>query len=62
MRFMSPATHVNGTAIETGMYPEHNGVIANYDYFVRRSRRRSSFRPNSKRLFKKVTLYHMENT
>ena len=26
------ATHVNGTAIETGMYPEHNGVIANYDY------------------------------
>jgi predicted AlkP superfamily pyrophosphatase or phosphodiesterase len=26
------ATHVNGTAIETGMYPEHTGVIANYDY------------------------------
>ena len=26
------ATHVNGTAIETGMYPEHNGLIANYDY------------------------------
>ena len=26
------ATHVNGTAIETGMYPEHSGLIANYDY------------------------------
>jgi arylsulfatase A-like enzyme len=26
------ATHVNGTAIETGMYPGHSGLIANYDY------------------------------
>jgi arylsulfatase A-like enzyme len=26
------ATHVNGVAIETGMYPQHNGLIANYDY------------------------------
>lgn len=26
------ATHVNGTAIETGMYPQHSGLIANYDY------------------------------
>jgi predicted AlkP superfamily pyrophosphatase or phosphodiesterase len=26
------ATHVNGTAIETGVYPNHNGLIANYDY------------------------------
>ena len=26
------ATHVNAAAIETGMYPEHDGLIANYDY------------------------------
>jgi arylsulfatase A-like enzyme len=26
------ATHVNGTALETGDYPDHSGVIANYDY------------------------------
>ncbi len=26
------ATHVNAAAIETGMYPEHSGLIANYDY------------------------------
>lgn len=26
------ATHVNSTAIETGMYPQHSGLIANYDY------------------------------
>jgi arylsulfatase A-like enzyme len=26
------ATHVNGVAIETGMYPQHTGLIANYDY------------------------------
>lgn len=26
------ATHVNGVAIETGMYPQHGGLIANYDY------------------------------
>ncbi len=26
------ATHVNGTAIETGMYPQRSGLIANYDY------------------------------
>ncbi len=27
-----PATHVNGTAMVTGVYPDHSGVIANYDY------------------------------
>jgi arylsulfatase A-like enzyme len=26
------ATHVNAAAIETGMYPQHTGLIANYDY------------------------------
>jgi arylsulfatase A-like enzyme len=26
------ATHVNGTAIETGMYPQDSGLIANYDF------------------------------
>jgi arylsulfatase A-like enzyme len=26
------STHVNGSAIETGCYPNHNGIIANYDY------------------------------
>ena len=26
------ATHVNATAIETGMYPQNSGLIANYDY------------------------------
>jgi predicted AlkP superfamily pyrophosphatase or phosphodiesterase len=26
------ATHVNGTALQTGLYPDHNGMIANYDY------------------------------
>jgi predicted AlkP superfamily pyrophosphatase or phosphodiesterase len=26
------ATHVNGTALVTGVYPGHSGVIANYDY------------------------------
>ena len=26
------STHVNGSAIETGCYPNHNGMIANYDY------------------------------
>ena len=26
------ATHVNAVAIETGMYPQHSGLIANYDY------------------------------
>jgi arylsulfatase A-like enzyme len=27
------ATEVNGTAIATGCYPEHSGIIANRDYF-----------------------------
>ena len=26
------ATHVNGTALVTGVYPSHSGVTANYDY------------------------------
>jgi arylsulfatase A-like enzyme len=26
------ATHVNGVAMMTGLYPDHNGLIANYDY------------------------------
>src|SRR3954454_4300310 len=26
------ATIVNGTAINTGVYPEHSGILANHDY------------------------------
>lgn len=26
------ATHVNGTAIETGCYPSHSGLLVNYEY------------------------------
>src|SRR5438046_10360823 len=26
------ATHVNGVALVTGVYPDHNGLTVNYDY------------------------------
>jgi predicted AlkP superfamily pyrophosphatase or phosphodiesterase len=35
------ATMVNGTALMTGVYPEKNGVIANYEYRPEIDRRRS---------------------
>src|SRR5256885_3090934 len=27
------ATIVNGTAINTGVYPDHSGILANHDYY-----------------------------